>query len=85
MVRQFLAAFVALVALACATNPATGKRQFNLMSEAQEISAGQEADAQVKKEMGLYSDGNLQEYVSNIGLSWRISPNGPICRGTTPL
>ena len=68
MVRQFLAAFVALVALACATNPATGKRQFNLMSEAQEISAGQEADAQVKKEMGLYSDGNLQEYVSNIGL-----------------
>jgi predicted Zn-dependent protease len=62
-------ALVALVAaFACATNPATGKRQFNLMSEAQEISAGQEADAQVKKEMGLYNDPNLQEYVSSIGL-----------------
>ncbi len=62
-------ALVALVAVfACATNPATGKRQFNLMSEAQEISAGQEADAQVKKEMGLYNDPNLQEYVSSIGL-----------------
>src|SRR5678816_3876036 len=62
-------ALVALVAVfACATNPATGKRQFNLMSEAQEISAGQEADAQVKKEMGLYNDPNLQEYVSTIGL-----------------
>jgi predicted Zn-dependent protease len=67
MVRPFLAALVALT-IACATNPATGKRQFNLMSEAQEISAGQEADAQVKKEMGLYNDPNLQEYVSSIGL-----------------
>ncbi len=57
-----------LIIVACATNPATGKRQFNLMSEAQEISAGQEADAQVKKEMGLYSDGNLQEYISSIGM-----------------
>jgi len=57
-----------LAAFACATNPATGRRQFNLMSEAQEISAGQEADAQVKKEMGLYNDANLQEYVRSIGL-----------------
>ena len=68
MVRPLIAALVAIVAYACATNPATGKRQFNLMSEAQEISAGQEADAQVKKEMGLYNDPNLQEYVSSIGL-----------------
>jgi len=66
--RLSLALFALIAAFACATNPATGKRQFNLMSEAQEISAGQEADAQVKKEMGLYSDGNLQEYVSSIGM-----------------
>ena len=58
---------VALVA-ACATNPATGKRQINLMSEAQEISAGQEGDAQVKKEMGVYSDANLQTYINSIGM-----------------
>jgi predicted Zn-dependent protease len=63
----FLAAVV-LFAAACATNPATGKRQFNLMSEAQEISAGQQADAQVKMEMGIYNDPNLQEYVSSIGM-----------------
>jgi predicted Zn-dependent protease len=67
MKRVVFVAFVAVVA-ACATNPATGKRQFNLMSEAQEISAGQEADAQVKKEMGVYSDANLQQYVSGIGM-----------------
>lgn len=65
--RLRLVAVVVLLA-GCATNPATGKRQINLMSEAQEISAGQEADAQVKKEMGIYSDANLQEYVSNIGM-----------------
>jgi predicted Zn-dependent protease len=66
--RSPLALIALAGALACATNPATGKRQFNLMSEAQEISAGQEADAQVKKEMGIYNDPNLQEYVSSIGL-----------------
>jgi predicted Zn-dependent protease len=56
MIRLFFAALIAVATIACATNPATGKRQLNLMSEAQEISAGQEADAQVKKEMGLYND-----------------------------
>jgi predicted Zn-dependent protease len=65
--RSLIVAAV-LAVVACATNPATGKRQFNLMSEAQEISAGQEADAQVKKEMGLYNDPNLQEYITSIGM-----------------
>src|SRR5258705_11004572 len=59
---------VVICVTACATNPATGKRQVNLMSEAQEISAGQEADAQVKKEMGIYNDPTLQAYVSGIGM-----------------
>jgi predicted Zn-dependent protease len=53
---------------ACATNPATGDREFSLMSEAQEIQLGQEMDGQVKREMGVYQDAELQRYVSNIGL-----------------
>ena len=65
---RFLPVVSAIVVVACATNPATGKRQINLMSEAQEISAGQEADAQVKKEMGIYSDANVQDYVSGVGM-----------------
>jgi predicted Zn-dependent protease len=73
---SFLAAVV-LLAAACATNPATGKRQFNLMSEAQEISAGQQADAQVKTEMGVYNDPNLQEYVSSIGMKLARSSERP--------
>ena len=69
MTRSFpIVVAILAVAAACATNPATGKRQINLMSEAQEISAGQEADAQVKKEMGVYNDPNLQAYVSGIGM-----------------
>jgi predicted Zn-dependent protease len=62
------AAAVCCVAGACATNPATGQRQFSLMSEEQEIQIGQEQDAQVRKEMGVYSDRELQQYVSDVGL-----------------
>jgi predicted Zn-dependent protease len=63
-----LLAFAAAVLPACATNPATGKREFSLMSEAQEIQLGKEMDPQVRQEMGVYEDAALQRYVSNIGM-----------------
>jgi len=53
--------------LACATNPATGNREFSLMSEAQEVQLGQEMDAQIRQEMGVYEDAELQRYVNTIG------------------
>lgn len=52
---------------ACATNPVTGKRQISLMSEAEEIAYGQQADAEVRREMGVYDNPELQRYVSDIG------------------
>ena len=58
----------AALGVACATNPATGQRQFSLMSEEKEVAIGQQQDAQVRKEMGVYSDRDLQQYVSDIGL-----------------
>src|SRR5688572_3113707 len=60
---------VALLALAaaCATNPVTGRRELTLMSEAQEISIGQESDPQIKQEMGVYNDPELLRYVNDIG------------------
>lgn len=61
---------LALVA-ACATNPVTGKRELSFMSEAQEISIAQESDPQIKEEMGVYNDPELQRYVSEIG--WRMA------------
>lgn len=63
-------ALLALVA-ACATNPVTGRRELSFMSEAQEISIAQESDPQIKEEMGVYNDPELQRYVSEIG--WRMA------------
>lgn len=57
---------IALVA-ACATNPVTGRRELSFMSEAQEISIAQESDPQIKAEMGVYNDPELQSYVVDIG------------------
>jgi predicted Zn-dependent protease len=69
MGARFLIAVTLLgVAAACATNPVTGRREFNLMSEAQEISIGRESDPQIKQEMGVYNDPALLAYVQEIGL-----------------
>lgn len=65
--RWLRVGFVVVLAAGCATNPATGQRQLMLMSEAQEIQAGREADAEIRKQMGVYDDPELQRYVSGIG------------------
>jgi predicted Zn-dependent protease len=38
------------------------------MSEAQEVQLGKEMDVQVRQEMGLYNDPELQRYVESIGM-----------------
>ena len=63
-----ISAALAATVVACATNPATGKREFSLMSEAQEIQLGQEMDPQIRQEMGVYDDAELQRYVSSVGM-----------------
>ena len=60
---------VALPAVSCATNPVTGKREFTLMSESQELAIGRQADVEIQQTMGLYEDGDLQRYVEDIGLA----------------
>jgi predicted Zn-dependent protease len=61
------AAVAAVAAMACATNQATGKRQLMLMSEAQEIAMGKEADQQAIAAYGLYPDPKVQAYVDGVG------------------
>ena len=51
----------------CATNPVTGKRQVVLMSEAQEIAMGKEADPQIVAQYGLYEDKALQDFITQKG------------------
>jgi predicted Zn-dependent protease len=64
--RRAVLLFTAFVA-GCATNPVTGKHEITLVSEAQEIAMGQQADADVRREMGIYDDSDLQRYVADIG------------------
>lgn len=54
-------------ATGCATNPVSGKKQVVLISEAQEIAMGRQMDQEVRQEMGVYDDPELQHYVEGIG------------------
>jgi predicted Zn-dependent protease len=64
---RFLFAVLTVVSTACATNPVTGKKQMSLLSEVEEIAIGQQQDAEIRREMGVYGDQALQRYVSDIG------------------
>ena len=57
----------ALLATACASNPVTGHREVSLISEAEEIEIGRRGDAEIRREMGVYNDDELQRYVTGIG------------------
>lgn len=51
----------------CAQNPVSGKQDFVMMSESQEISIGRNADADVRKQYKVYDNPALQSYVNRIG------------------
>lgn len=79
-VRSLLLALSApavVVASACAVNPATGSREFSLVSEGQEIQMGQQADPEIVAQMGLYPDSAVQRYVRDIGLRMAAESERP--------
>lgn len=51
----------------CAVNPVTGRQNFTLMSEAEEMRTGRQADVDIRKEYGVYDLPALQNYVNEIG------------------
>ncbi|HEY0712139.1 MAG TPA: M48 family metallopeptidase, partial [Polyangia bacterium] len=51
----------------CAVNPVTGKRQFSLVPESQEVQMGQQGAQEVDATMGVYDNASLNNYVDNIG------------------
>jgi predicted Zn-dependent protease len=53
---------------ACATNPVTGRKEFTLMTEQQELELGRQAAADIEREMPRYRDERLQRYVEDIGM-----------------
>lgn len=64
-----VAALVLLAALAtgCSTNPATGKREFLLVSADQEKQIGLQGYPATIAEYGQYDDAKLAAYVDSIG------------------
>jgi len=63
-----LLAPVLLTALGCATNPITGKSQFMLFSEEQDIELGRSYAPEIEKEMGgKIQNLTLQNYVDGVG------------------
>jgi predicted Zn-dependent protease len=64
-----IARLLALTALlaGCATNPVTGRREFSLVSAAQEEQIGREGYTAVLAEYGTYEDPAVQRYVNEVG------------------
>ncbi len=71
------AAALALALYGCAQNPVSGKQDFVMMSEAQEISLGRSANADVLKQYSVYQNPALQTYVSSVGHALAQSSHRP--------
>ena len=66
--RAVIALLLASLSFAgCAVNPATGARQFMLVSESQEIAMGRDYDKEVVASIGLYPDSALQGWIQQFG------------------
>ncbi|MEM9548473.1 MAG: M48 family metalloprotease [Bacteroidota bacterium] len=55
------------VVSSCSRNPVTGKKEFMLMSESQEINMGKSYDPQVTAMYGVYQDEKLQAFINKKG------------------
>ncbi len=75
--KPHLIVVLAFAVWGCATNPATGRRQLILMSESEEIQTGRQSDAEIRKQMGVYGDANLQQYVAGIGAKLAAAAHRP--------
>ncbi len=64
---NFLILISCLVLSACAVNPVTGKSDFALVSEPEEIKQGRSYHKDIIASYGVYEDAALQQYVNQIG------------------
>ena len=60
-------ALALLFMVGCATNPVTGKQNFVLMSEEQEIDLGKQYHTEVMKQYRVYDDPELTTLVKRLG------------------
>lgn len=74
MKRKHLYLFVSVLTIAiaiwiisCAINPVTGKKEFMLLTESDELALGKQTDMQVVQTYGVYEDPGLNAYINNLG------------------
>lgn len=66
--RKATLAFTLVLLAACSTNPATGKKQFNLVPESQEIAIGQQSHPEILRQFGVYDEKpELNRLVDTVG------------------
>lgn len=65
--RQAAIVFILILLSSCAINPVTGRKQFVMMSEAQEIAMGKESDPQIMAFFGSYDNPALQKFINEKG------------------
>jgi predicted Zn-dependent protease len=67
ILRSMFLVFIAIAMSTCATNPVTGKKDFVLITEAQEIQMGKEFDPQIVAMYGLYQEEQIQKFINEKG------------------
>ena len=61
----------------CAVNPVSGKQQFVLVSESQEIAMGAQGAESVSRSIGIVDDAALQAYVQELGNRLAVDSERP--------
>ena len=67
--KRLVFLFLILSLSGCAVNPVTGKQDFVVLSEEQEIQMGREYNARILRQYQIYEDEKIQNYVQSIGES----------------
>src|SRR5690606_31238493 len=67
LTRVLYASLIIFIFNTCAKNPVTGKRDFMLLSESQEIAMGEQSDPEIMAFFGLYDDPELQKFIEAKG------------------
>ena len=67
MLRCWIALLALLALTGCALNPATGRSDFVMMSESQELELGRRYNQEILKQYPRYPDEKLQAYVQQVG------------------
>ena len=66
-VKYFVCLLIFAFLVSCAVNPVTGKREFMLISEQEEIQLGKDYDPEIVKMYGIYDDAKIKTHIDDMG------------------